>query len=71
MPGIAIGNMAEATQPDAQKAALAEFISMLIFVFAGQGSGMAFGEHSSLYISTEHELYHLRFVSYLNTKYVK
>lgn len=46
MPRFAIGNTAEATQPDALKAAVAEFISMLIFVFAGQGSGMAFGEHS-------------------------
>lgn len=41
---IAIGSPAEATQPDALKAALAEFISMLIFVFAGQGSGMAFSK---------------------------
>lgn len=41
---IAIGNTAEATHPDALKAALAEFISMLIFVFAGSGSGMAFSK---------------------------
>lgn len=40
---ITLGNLAEASQPDALKAALAEFISMLIFVFAGEGSGMAFG----------------------------
>jgi aquaporin TIP len=39
---IAIGSPAEASQPDAWKAALAEFISMVIFVFAGEGSGMAF-----------------------------
>ncbi|GAB4824361.1 Aquaporin TIP1-2 [Ancistrocladus abbreviatus] len=39
---IAIGNSAEVGQPDALKAGLAEFISMLIFVFAGEGSGMAF-----------------------------
>ncbi|CAB4312952.1 unnamed protein product [Prunus armeniaca] len=39
---IAIGNPAEFGQPDALKAALAEFISVLIFVFAGEGSGMAF-----------------------------
>ncbi|XP_057514094.1 aquaporin TIP1-1-like [Actinidia eriantha] len=39
---IAVGTRAEATHPDALKAALAEFISTLIFVFAGQGSGMAF-----------------------------
>ncbi|XP_009624595.1 aquaporin TIP1-2-like [Nicotiana tabacum] len=41
---ISLGNLAEASQPDALKAALAEFISMLIFVFAGEGSGMAFGK---------------------------
>lgn len=41
---IAIGSPAEASQPDALKAALAEFISMLIFVFAGEGSGMAFSK---------------------------
>ncbi|RWR98147.1 putative aquaporin TIP1-2 [Cinnamomum micranthum f. kanehirae] len=39
---IAIGSAGEASQPDALKAALAEFISTLIFVFAGEGSGMAF-----------------------------
>lgn len=41
---IAVGTTAEATHPDALKAALAEFISMLIFVFAGSGSGMAFNK---------------------------
>nr|QLF98840.1 TIP1;2 [Prunus avium] len=41
---IAIGNPAEFGQPDALKAALAEFISVLIFVFAGEGSGMAFNK---------------------------
>ncbi|KAG8387794.1 hypothetical protein BUALT_Bualt02G0058200 [Buddleja alternifolia] len=39
---ITIGTPDEARQPDAIKAAVAEFISMLIFVFAGEGSGMAF-----------------------------
>ncbi|CAO2816505.1 unnamed protein product [Amaranthus hypochondriacus] len=39
---IAVGNPGEARHPDALRAALAEFFSMLIFVFAGQGSGMAF-----------------------------
>ncbi|XP_038882862.1 aquaporin TIP1-1-like [Benincasa hispida] len=39
---IAIGRPEEATHPDALKAGLAEFISTLIFVFAGQGSGIAF-----------------------------
>lgn len=45
---ISLGNLAEATKPDALKAATAEFISMLIFVFAGSGSGMAFSEYSLL-----------------------
>ncbi|XP_011004488.1 PREDICTED: aquaporin TIP1-1-like [Populus euphratica] len=41
---IAVGHYHETTQPDALKAALAEFISTLIFVFAGEGSGMAFSK---------------------------
>lgn len=41
---IAVGRTEEAYHPDALKAALAEFISTLIFVFAGQGSGMAFSK---------------------------
>ncbi|GMP22901.1 hypothetical protein CsSME_00000706 [Camellia sinensis var. sinensis] len=41
---IAVGTPREASHPDALKAALAEFISMLIFVFAGEGSGMAFNK---------------------------
>lgn len=41
---IAIGRPEEVTHPGALKAALAEFISTLIFVFAGQGSGMAFSK---------------------------
>ncbi|KAJ6843139.1 putative aquaporin TIP1-1 [Iris pallida] len=41
---IAIGNREEALHPSALKAALAEFISTLIFVFAGQGSGIAFSK---------------------------
>ncbi|CAL5386919.1 unnamed protein product [Camellia sinensis] len=41
---IAIGTPAEASQQDALKAALAEFFSMLIFVFAGEGAGMAFNK---------------------------
>lgn len=44
---IAIGAPGEASQPDAIKAALAEFFSMLIFVFAGEGSGMAFSKISN------------------------
>ncbi|XP_060176957.1 aquaporin TIP1-1-like [Lycium barbarum] len=41
---IAIGTPHEATRPDALQAALAEFISTLIFVFAGSGSGVAFSK---------------------------
>ncbi|KDP44188.1 hypothetical protein JCGZ_05655 [Jatropha curcas] len=44
---IAIGSPAEVGQADALKAALAEFISTLIFVFAGEGSGMAFNKLTS------------------------
>lgn len=39
---IAVGRWEETTKPDTLKAAFAEFISTLIFVFAGEGSGMAF-----------------------------
>ncbi|KAI4319539.1 hypothetical protein MLD38_033125 [Melastoma candidum] len=41
---IAIGRPEEAYHPHALKAALAEFFSTLIFVFAGEGSGMAFNK---------------------------
>jgi len=41
---IAVGAPGELSHPDTAKAAVAEFISMLIFVFAGSGSGMAFSE---------------------------
>ncbi|XP_062004135.1 aquaporin TIP1-1-like [Rosa rugosa] len=41
---IAVGRPEEAYNPDALKAALAEFFSTLIFVFAGEGSGMAFNK---------------------------
>lgn len=44
---IAVGSHQEVYHPGALKAALAEFISTLIFVFAGQGSGMAFSESSA------------------------
>jgi aquaporin TIP len=44
LPRISIGNAAELGQADAIKAAIAEFISTLIFVFAGEGSGMAFNK---------------------------
>jgi aquaporin TIP len=41
---IAVGRHQEAVHPDTLKAGLAEFISTLIFVFAGEGSGMAFSK---------------------------
>ena len=41
---IAVGRPEETYHPDALRAALAEFISTLIFVFAGEGSGMAFAK---------------------------
>ncbi|WOL00794.1 putative aquaporin TIP1-1 [Canna indica] len=41
---IVIGTREEATHPEVLKAVLAEFISAFIFVFAGQGSGMAFNK---------------------------
>ncbi|KAK9684164.1 hypothetical protein RND81_10G190800 [Saponaria officinalis] len=41
---MAVGSPGEASHPDALKAALSEFISMLLFVFAGQGSAMAFSK---------------------------
>ncbi|VAH86660.1 unnamed protein product [Triticum turgidum subsp. durum] len=41
---IAIGAPGELSHPDTFRAGVAEFISMLIFVFAGSGSGMAFGK---------------------------
>ncbi|KAJ0788073.1 putative major intrinsic protein [Helianthus annuus] len=41
---ISIGTPEDTRSPDALKAALAEFISMLIFVFAGEGAGMAFAK---------------------------
>ncbi|KAL8129009.1 hypothetical protein V2J09_018164 [Rumex salicifolius] len=44
MPRIVIGSAGEYAQADALKAALAEFISTLMFVFAGEGSGMAFNK---------------------------
>ncbi|XP_009613493.1 probable aquaporin TIP1-1 [Nicotiana tomentosiformis] len=43
---IAVGSHEELRQPGTLKAALAEFICTLIFVFAGQGSGMAFNKLS-------------------------
>ncbi|XP_057804520.1 probable aquaporin TIP-type [Salvia miltiorrhiza] len=39
---VAIGNRDEFRQPGALKAAVAEFISTLIFVFAGSGAGIAY-----------------------------
>ncbi|XP_073066398.1 aquaporin TIP1-1-like [Primulina eburnea] len=41
---LAIGNRNDFRQPGAVKAAVAEFISTLIFVFAGSGSGLAYNK---------------------------
>lgn len=41
---IALGRAEEATHPDSIRAALAEFFSTLIFVFAGEGSVMAYAK---------------------------
>ncbi|OAY81709.1 putative aquaporin TIP1-1 [Ananas comosus] len=54
---IAIGSYDEAYHPGALKAALAEFISTLIFVFAGQGSGMAFSTSPSSSCSLTNSYY--------------
>ena len=48
---IAVGTTQEVYEAGALKAALAEFISTLIFVFAGQGSGVAFSESSTYPLS--------------------
>jgi hypothetical protein len=49
---IAIGSPREASNPAAIRAAFAEFFSMIIFVFAGQGSGMAYSEQSIMHFLT-------------------
>lgn len=49
---IAIGSPREASNPAAIRAAFAEFFSMIIFVFAGQGSGMAYSEQSIKFPNT-------------------
>ncbi|EPS60922.1 hypothetical protein M569_13880, partial [Genlisea aurea] len=41
---VAIGNAHEIQHPGALKAALAEFISTFVFVFAGSGSGVAYNK---------------------------
>eukprot|EP01018_Ginkgo_biloba_P021983 Gb_25884 [translate_table: standard] len=41
---IAVGRPEEATHPDSLRAGLAEFLSTLIFVYAGEGSGMAYAK---------------------------
>jgi len=50
---IAVGTHHEVYHPGALKAAIAEFICTLIFVFAGQGSGMAFSESSAPTLATQ------------------
>lgn len=39
---IKVGTAKEAKHPDSIRAGFAEFFSMIIFVFAGEGSAMAF-----------------------------
>lgn len=46
------GRADEATHPDSLRATLAEFASTFIFVFAGEGSGLALG----LYIYSKYNL---------------
>ncbi|XP_058199625.1 aquaporin TIP1-2-like [Rhododendron vialii] len=41
---IALGTVSEASHPNSLKAALVEFFLMLIFIFAGQGTGMTFSK---------------------------
>lgn len=57
---IAIGSPAEFGQAESLKAALAEFISVLIFVFAGEGSGMAFSKTLNIFF---HFIYVTIFIS--------
>lgn len=59
---IAIGSPGEAGQPDAIRAAFAEFFSMLIFVFAGQGSGMAYSESSTYSLKSFYKLFLICFI---------
>jgi hypothetical protein len=42
---VAVGRADETYHPDTLRAALAEFISAIIFVFAGEGSVIAFGNN--------------------------
>jgi len=44
---IAFGRFDDSFSAASLKAYVAEFISTLVFVFAGQGSGMAFSESSA------------------------
>lgn len=53
MAKIAIGNAAEAYQPETLQALVVEFIVTFLFVFAGVGSAMATSEFSHLpFLST-------------------
>lgn len=46
----ALGHPNEATHPDSIRAALAEFFSTFIFVFAGEGSLLAISMHVFSYL---------------------
>ncbi|XP_042440553.1 aquaporin TIP1-1-like [Zingiber officinale] len=52
IPRLAIGTPAEVTRPEALRAALAEFFSTFIFVFAGRGSVIAFEKMAGGSVST-------------------
>ncbi|CAN4128167.1 unnamed protein product [Withania somnifera] len=54
---IVIGNLKEVLHPDTLGAAFAEFISMFVFVFAGEGCAIAFGGFISAAISHAFSLF--------------
>ena len=43
LQNVAVGRYEEASHPDTFKSAIAEFISTLLFVFAGEGSVISYG----------------------------
>lgn len=50
----AFGGAEEATHPDSARATIAEFLSTFIFVFAAEGSVLAFG---NIKLKSDHLLY--------------
>ncbi|OMO81799.1 Major intrinsic protein [Corchorus capsularis] len=53
---ITVGRFEEATHPGTLKQGLAEFIATLVFVFAGQGSGIAFKQLTNFGLNTPSDL---------------